>query len=581
MTDFDIVDLPFDQDSVVTWSLANEIARDWPVVYILNNDKEVYVGETINAQSRLQQHLTTESKKSLKRVQIVLSAKFNKSACLDLESQLIQYLAADGAHRVLNANAGIVDRNYFDREEYRATFQALFERLVENGLLTRSVPEIINSNLFKYSPFKSLTADQAIAVKGILDEILRGKRKGKSAKIVVEGDPGTGKTIIAIYLMKLIQDIANLIDDALVDEDSIFAEYMTLENSNLLCDYKVGLVIPQQALRTTLENVFAKTPGLTKKMILKPFSVGNSDERWDLLIVDEAHRLSMRANQAFPTLNTLYVDINKKLFGHDDFKYTQFDWMVAQSDAQVLLLDPDQSIKPLDLPRDVIDSLIDDSKSTSTYFKLHSQLRVKAGQDYVEFIKRLLTDDPLPNPGFGEYDLRFFDSFKEMRAETLKKNDEFGLSRILAGYAWKWVSKKDPKSPDIEIEGLELYWNQTDKDWINSKNSELEVGSIHTIQGYDLNYAGVVIGNDLSFDPVSNRIVFRRANYFDTKGTLNNRVQGIIYSDEDILQYIVNIYRVLLTRGIKGTFVYVVDPYLRAQIKERIDHSFSNQRLRD
>jgi DUF2075 family protein len=570
MTAFDIVDLPFDQDSLVAWSLANEIARDWPVVYILNNDKEVYVGETINAQSRLQQHLSTESKKNLKRVQIVLSAKFNKSACLDLESQLIQYLAADGAHRVLNANAGIVDGNYFDREEYRATFQAIFDRLVENGLLTRSVPEIINSNLFKYSPFKSLTADQAIAVKGILDEILRGKRKGKSAKIVVEGDPGTGKTIIAIYLMKLIQDIANLVDVALMDDDSIFAEYMTRENSELLIDYTVGLVIPQQALRTTLSNVFSKTPGLTKKMIIKPFSVGSSSEKWDLLIIDEAHRLSMRANQAFPTLNTLYVDINKKLFGKDDLKYTQLDWMVAQSEAQVLLLDPDQSIKPLDLPRSVIYEAINDAKASRTYFKLHSQLRVSAGQDYVEFIQRLLTDDPMPNPGFGEYDLRFFDSFTEMREEILKKNQEFGLSRILAGYAWKWVSKKDSTQHDIEIEGLKLFWNQTDKDWINSKNSELEVGSIHTIQGYDLNYAGVVIGNDIGFDPLTKSIVFHRENYFDSKGTLNNLVQGIIYSDEDILQYIVNIYRVLLTRGIKGTFLYVCDPELRKLVAARI-----------
>jgi DUF2075 family protein/predicted GIY-YIG superfamily endonuclease len=570
MTDFEIVEFPFDQKSVVDWSFTNEIARDWPVVYILNNDKEVYVGETINAHSRLQQHLTTESKQSLKRVQIVLSAKFNKSACLDLESQLIQYLAADGAHRVLNANAGIVDGNYFDREEYRATFQALFERLVENGLLTRSVPEIINSNLFKYSPFKSLTADQAIAVKGILDEILKGKRKGKSAKIVVEGDPGTGKTIIAIYLMKLIQDIANLVDDALLDEDSIFVEYMTRENSELLMDYKVGLVIPQQALRTTLSNVFSKTPGLTKKMIVKPFSVGSSSEKWDLLIIDEAHRLSMRANQAFPTLNTLYVDINKKLFGKDDLKYTQLDWMVAQSEAQVLLLDPDQSIKPLDLPRSVIDEAIDDAKASRTYFKLHSQLRVSAGQDYVEFIQRLLTDNPMPNPGFGEYDLRFFDSFTEMREEILKKNEKFGLSRILAGYAWKWVSKKDSTKPDIEIEGLKLFWNKTDKDWINSKNSELEVGGIHTIQGYDLNYAGVVIGNDIGLDPVTEKIVFRRENYYDSKGTLNNLVQGIIYSDEDILQYIVNIYRVLLTRGIKGTFLYVCDPELRKLIASRI-----------
>lgn len=570
MTDFDIVDLPFDQDSVVNWSLANEIARDWPVVYILNNDKEVYVGETINAQSRLQQHLATESKKNLRRVQIVLSSKFNKSACLDLESQLIQYLAADGAHQVLNANAGIVNGNYFDRQEYRATFQELFDRLVDKGLLTRPIPEIINSNLFKYSPFKSLTSDQAIAVKGILDEILKGKRKGHSAKIVVEGDPGTGKTIIAIYLMKLLQDIANISDELLIEDDSIFAEYITHENSELLNDYKVGLVIPQQALRTTLANVFSKTPGLNKKMILKPFSVGGSDEKWDLLIVDEAHRLSMRANQAFPTLNTLYVDINKKLFGKDDLKYTQLDWMVAQSKAQVLLLDPDQTIKPLDLPRSVIDEAIEDAKFTQTYFKLHSQLRVSAGQDYVEFIQRLFTDDPMPNPGFGEYDLKFFDSFTDLREAVLHKNEEFGLSRILAGYAWKWISKKDPTQPDIEIEGLKLFWNQTDKDWINSKNSELEIGSIHTIQGYDLNFAGVVIGNDIGFDPDSSRIVFRRDNYFDSKGTLNNLVQGIVYSDDDILQYVVNIYRVLLTRGIKGTYIYVHDPELRQILNKRL-----------
>lgn len=570
MTDFDIVDLVFDQQSVFDWSFANEIARDWPVVYVLRNNVEVYVGETINAQSRLLQHLTSERKNHLKQVQIVLSSKFNKSACLDLESKLIQYLAADGAHRVLNANAGIVDGNYFDRGEYRAIFDQVFSRLVENGTLTRPIPEIINSNLFKYSPFKSLTDDQAMAVKGILDEILNAKRNGKSVQVVVEGDPGTGKTIIAIYLVKLIRDIANLENEALEDDESIFAEYMTQENIDLLNGYKVGLVIPQQALRTTLGKVFSKTPSLAKKIILKPFSVGNSSEKWDLLIVDEAHRLSMRANQAFPTLNTLYVEINKKLFGSDDFKYTQLDWMVEQSNTQVLLVDPDQSIKPLDLPRSVIDKVIDDAKLSNTYFKLHSQLRVSAGQDYVEFIQRLLTENPMPNPGFGNYDLRFFDSFTEMRDIILQKNEELGLCRILAGYAWKWLSKKDPKSPDIEIEGLKLFWNQTDKDWINSKNSELEVGSIHTVQGYDLNYAGVVIGNDIGFDPVSNRIVFHRENYFDSKGALNNLVQGITYSDDDILQFVTNIYRVLLTRGIKGTFIYVCNPELRKLLSARL-----------
>jgi len=569
MTDFELIEIPFDQDSVVTWALTNEIARDWPVVYILKSDKEVYVGETINAFSRLQQHLSSITKKNLSRAQIILSPKFNKSVCLDLEAQLIGLLAADGEHRVLNANAGIANGNYYDREGYRADFQELFEQLVEKGLLSQSIPEIINSNLFKYSPFKSLTTDQAVAVKGILDQILKSKRLYLTSQIVVEGDPGTGKTIVAIYLMKLIQDIANLSPDELVDEDSIFAEYMTNSNSELLKNYRVGLVIPQQSLRTTLEKVFSKTHGLTKKMILKPFSVGSSNEKWDLLIVDEAHRLSMRANQAFPTLNTLYVDINKKLFGKDDIKFTQLDWIEAQSSIQVLLLDPAQSIKPSDMSRDLIDEVVAEAKFAEVYFKLHSQMRVSAGQDYVEFIQKIFTDSPIPNPGFDSYDLRFFDSFVEMREAILEKNESLGLSRMLAGYAWKWLSKNDPNTPDIEIEGLKLFWNRTDKDWINSESSATEIGSIHTIQGYDLNYAGVVIGNDIGLDPVTNQIIFRRDNYFDLKGTVNNRVLGITYTDDDILQFVLNIYRVLLTRGIKGTFVYVCDPELRALLKSR------------
>jgi len=569
MTDFELVEIPFDQESVVSWSMLNVLASDWPVVYVLKNDIDVYVGETINALARFQQHLSSSTKKNLSRAQIVLSPKFNKSVCLDLEAQLIGLLAADGEHRVLNANAGIANGNYYDREGYRADFQELFEQLVEKGLLSQSIPEIINSNLFKYSPFKSLTSDQAVAVKGILDQILKSKSANQSSKIVIQGDPGTGKTIIAIYMMKLLKDIANLSHEIIVDDDSIFAEYMTRTNRDLLSDYKVGLVIPQMSLRATLSKVFSKTPGLSKKMILKPFSVGTSNEKWDLLIVDEAHRLSMRANQSFPTLNTLYVYINEKLFGKDDLKYTQLDWIEAQSSIQVLLLDPEQSIRTADLPRDLIDEVIAKAKSVGTYFKLHSQLRVSAGQDYVGFIQKIFTEAPIPNPGFGAYDFRFFDSFREMREAVLEKNEEAGLSRVLAGYAWKWQSKKDHNMPDIEIEGLQLFWNRTDKDWINSEGSENEIGSIHTIQGYDLNYAGVIIGNDIGLDPVTKRIIFRRDHYFDSKGILNNRKLGITYTDDDILQFVLNIYRVLLTRGIKGTFVYVCDPELRALLKAR------------
>jgi DUF2075 family protein len=97
------------------------------------------------------------------------------------------------------------------------------------------------------------------------------------------------------------------------------------------------------------------------------------------------------------------------------------------------------------------------------------------------------------------------------------------------------------------------------------------MGSIHTIQGYDLNFAGVVIGRDLSYDPISGDITFQRDSYFDTKGKEDNPKLGLKFSDSELLAYVINIYRVLLTRGIKGTFLYVVDEGLRGHLRRSLE----------
>jgi DUF2075 family protein len=150
-----------------------------------------------------------------------------------------------------------------------------------------------------------------------------------------------------------------------------------------------------------------------------------------------------------------------------------------------------------------------------------------------------------------------------MQKEILEMDQKHGLSRLLAGFAWPWITKNDKSAFDIEIQGVKLRWNQTAVDWVNSPGSVNEVGSIHTIQGYDLNYAGVIIGADLGFDPIENKLVFNRDNYFDSKGKENNPTLGVKYSDEDLKQFVINIYKVLMTRGIKGTFVYVCDEDLK------------------
>jgi len=549
------------------WGQVEEESDNWPVVYTISNDNEIYVGETVNAAARLTQHLHSPSKKHLERVQIILNKTFNKSVCLDLESHIIRYFAADGKHRVLNANAGITDSNYFDRETYRETFNELFELMVKDGMLTKSVPEIINSNLFKFSPFKALNSEQAIALSGVIERVTSDIKADKSSQLVIQGDPGTGKTIVAIYLIKLLKDISRVSRDDLIEQESIFGEFFTEETASLLNELEIALVIPQQSLRATLKKVSTLTPGLHKSMVMTAFEVGESDKMFDILIVDESHRLGQRANQPSAAQNNQFRDINVKLFGSDLSSITQLDWIVKKSRHQLLLLDTAQSIRPADLPLVKTKELISQARATDSLFKLSSQMRVMGGTGYLDFVKRLFTDNPIKAGDFNGYDLRFYDDLEKMQQDILSLNEEHGLSRLLAGYAWEWKSKKNPELYDIEIGNLKLRWNQTLKDWINSPTSHLEVGSIHVIQGYDLNYAGVIIGNDIGYNPNSKKLVFRRDQYFDVKGRENNKRLGMKYTDEDLLAMVTNIYKLLMTRGIKGTFVFAPDPYLRRQFK--------------
>jgi DUF2075 family protein/Cdc6-like AAA superfamily ATPase len=571
MTDFKIEKFPFNQASVSNWGSADPVGIDWPVVYTLSSDKQIYIGETLNATSRLLQHLKTENKQDLARVQIILNSRFNKSACLDLESQLIKLFAADGTHRVLNANSGITDANYFERDSYRESFNELYEMLVRDGLLSRSVPEIVNSNLFKFSPFKALTTEQAVVVSAITEQIISEVKSSAKAQMIVQGDPGTGKTIVAIYLVKLLKDIALLNGEELEEQESVFSELFTQESAAVIKGLRIGLVVPQQALRKTLETVFAQTPGLDKSMVLTPFEVADSAEDFDLLIVDEAHRLGQRANQPSAAQNKKYTELNIELYGNDDPSITQLDWIEKKSKIQLLLLDTAQAVKPADLPLETTSQLISSASSENLLFRLTSQMRVTGGKEYLEFVRALFTEDPLPRQDFNGYDLRFYEDASIMRSDILKLDEEHGLARMLAGFAWPWASKRNSSAIDIELDGMQLQWNQTAKDWINSPTSVNEVGGIHTIQGYDLNYAGVIIGNDIGYDTADQKIVFNRENYFDVKGRENNAARGIVYSDEDVLHWVLNIYRVLLTRGIKGTFVYVCDPELRKLLKARFN----------
>jgi DUF2075 family protein len=208
-------------------------------------------------------------------------------------------------------------------------------------------------------------------------------------------------------------------------------------------------------------------------------------------------------------------------------------------------------------------------------------MRVRADADYVGFVRQLLSGELRTGvrPDFGEYDLRFFESVGEMRQAIRDREREVGLARLVAGYAWDWKTRGNRPGLDFELEGTGFVWNRTDKDWINSRGSIDEVGSIHTVQGYDLNYAGVIIGGDLRYDELTRQVVVDRDAYRDKKGKENLAKLGRETTDGDLLTLIQNIYGVLLTRGILGTYVYVCDPDLREYVRGAIASVGSEQAL--
>jgi len=581
MTPFEVSRLEFTAPAVRSWALADERHTNWPVVYVLDSAAglaaraggapQVYVGESLNAAGRMRQHFESREKKHLTTIRVVIDETFNKSVCLDLESFLIQMFGGDGQYTVLNGNDGITNANYFDRGRYRETFLAVFEQLKNDGMFVRTVPEIENSDLFKLSPFKALTPDQGAAVEDILEGLFEDLATGRESTTVVQGDPGTGKTIVAIYLLKLLKDIERATDAEDFDSDSMFSEFFASGYRELLTGLRIGFVVPQQSLRKSIQRVFKKTPGLDPAMVMNAFDVGHSEGSWDLLIVDETHRLNQRANQSSGVRNKDFADITAKLFGADDVSRTQVDWIRKKSTHQIFLLDAAQSVRPADLPAAVVGDLVASATADHRYYPLISQMRVNAGDDYVGYVRQLLAagaDNEPPAPrSFGDYDFRLFDHLGEMRDEIRRRDAESGLARLVAGFAWEWKTKRDKSAYDIELDGLSLRWNGTDTDWIASPGSIDEVGSIHTVQGYDLNYAGVIIGPDLRFDPVSGHTVFDRGSYYDSKGKENNPVLGKKYTDDDLLVFITNIYAVLMTRGIRGTYVYVCDPALREHLR--------------
>lgn len=556
----DIIRFDFKPDLIRHPELENlHYAKElWPIVYIITDGKikQAYIGETTDTFSRMAAHLKNGDKNKLSEVHIVTSNTFNKSATLDIESNLIRYFSGDGKYKLLNGNVGLANHNYYQKPQYWEIFKSVWDQLRAKGVAQHSLEHIDNSDLFKYSPYKSLSLDQRRSLMTIMQHLLNDT----THNIVMEGGAGTGKSILAVFLIKLIcTDNDDFNFKEFGEEEQQFLDLIV----KLKLKYrnpKVALVVPMGSFRKTLQKVFKNITGLNPRMVIGPSDVFKED--YDIILVDESHRLRRRVNLG-PYFK-IFDDLCDSL-GLDKTQTHELDWMQRTLAKCIYFYDENQSIKPSDVLQEEFTRM--KLMTTTVVEQLKSQFRVNGGNGYVDYIKKLL-DCAIPSsqPKFASKDYEFvmFQNIEHFLQELQLREQENGLSRMIAGYSWEWISKNDKKAFDIEIENVKLRWNGTNMDWINTENAIEEVGCIHTTQGYDLNYAGIIFGNEITFNPETNSIEIISENYRDKAG------KNTIKDSRVLKKFILNIYKTILLRGIKGTYVYACDPNLRAYLAKHI-----------
>ena len=549
----------------------DSLARDaYPIVYILYDTKTMvaYVGESTNAIARMNNHLSHPEKKNLNWVYIISDESFNKSAALDIESNLIQYMTAAGDFKLLNGNGGISSHNYYQKSEYFKIFKKIWSKLSFENIKMRDLLELQNSDLYKYSPYKSLSPDQYNSIL----EIFKDYSSNGIKKIFVNGSAGTGKTILAIYLIKLLSTLSQYeLHDLDIEDEALLFELDAFKKNNpdkLI----IGLVVPMTSLRNTLKQVFKSVHGLSSNMVIGPTDV--LKKKYDFLIVDEAHRLTRRKSimgyGAFDNVNKrLGLYHTEKIDGKDvqsaEKNGNQLDWIINSSKYQLFFYDSEQSIKPADVRKESFDKI--KSQNDASQITLFSQMRSEGKNDYITFVDNLLKEKLNNNTSIfnnPNYELALFDDLSLMMERLQKMENEFGLCRSMSGYSWPWVSKTDANLPDAVIDGVKMFWNKQSIDWINSTTDVTEMGCIHTVQGYDLNYSGVIFGKEITYNKNSKKIEVIKNNYHDTKG------KQALENEDELLEYIVKIYKTMMYRGIKGTYIYVCDRDLREYFEKHI-----------
>ena len=548
-----------------------DILLQFPTVYIHNwkntDDYEVYIGESNNIIQRTKQHYDAGMDERKWQHQLLLQdaslyvighEHFNKSMTLDIENRLMLYMMSVDRVRKIHNLRGNPQNRYYPDSEMDDIFQMVWKKLRrDNKELFPSESAIKDSAVFKASPLHKLTEEQEEVKKIVIQRVFEALKTGKRGQLIfIEGEAGTGKTVL---------------------NSSTFYELFASAEERELEPLKCCMMVNHDEQITVYEQIAQKL-GLVERygeVVYKPTSFINRhtvDEPIDVAFVDEAHLLLTQGKQSYQGENQL-----KDIIERARVTVVMFD------ENQILTTEQYWEAQILNQYREL-------ARCQNNYFELKNQLRIKSSEEMVEWIddftkKRKVSTVPKNN---GGYEIRIFESPLDLENALKEKasDENHKLSRLIATYDWEYSSKPPAdarllKYWEVMIGHWHKPWNrELDRklgrkekrankslSWAEQPQTIEEIGSTFTIQGFDLNYAGVILGPSVKYR--NGEVIFDPSASYNTKAVRNRTLSDGSKQKfgEELIQHEV---RVLMTRGVEGLYIYACDDALREALLQAI-----------
>lgn len=384
----------------------------------------------------------------------------------------------------------------------------------------------------------SLLEDQIVARNMILDKIrplLKDNSQFEKSVIVVKGGPGTGKTVIALHVL------------AELSRHQLSVQYAT--KSKPLLEGVRHQIRPKA--RLLFQNVTSYVPATTDENTL------------DVVLVDEAHRIEN-------------FTIDRYRPERSETGMPQVDTIIRAAKVSVFFIDDRQAIRGREIgSAELIREAAKRWNAKVEECELTSQFRCNGSDNYMDWLEQVLYNKPITSSFQPEdFDLKIFPDPQTMYDALVEQNNKANqTARLMAGFCWPWSKNvvDGDLVKDVQIGNFAMPWETSDGvpyqkltkkyprwfEWAYRPLGIEQVGCIYTAQGFEFDYAGVIIGGDLKYDPVSKQIFTDKSACKDPVLRQNRQEATMTFDD-----YVRNIYRVLMTRGMKGCYIYAVDENL-------------------